>query len=62
VSEVNLDRLRDLAGHLRDAVRQLRELAAIPRAVFLAARRHSDCAPEAAFGPRPKGVGSRFFS
>jgi len=26
VSDVNLDRLRELAGHLRDAVRQLREL------------------------------------
>lgn len=36
MSEVNLDRLRELAGHLRDAVRQLRELAGIPRAVFLA--------------------------
>jgi len=35
VSEVNLDRLRELAGHLRDAVRQLRELAGIPREVFL---------------------------
>jgi uncharacterized protein YutE (UPF0331/DUF86 family) len=36
VSEVNLDRLRELAGHLRDAVRQLRELAGIPREIFLA--------------------------
>jgi uncharacterized protein YutE (UPF0331/DUF86 family) len=27
VSEVNLDRLRDLAGHLRDACRQLREIS-----------------------------------
>ena len=36
MSEVNLDRLRDLAGHLRDAVRQLRELAGIPREIFLA--------------------------
>ena len=35
MSEVNLDRLRELAGHLRDAVRQLRELAGIPREVFL---------------------------
>ena len=26
--DVNRDRLRDLAGHLRDAVRQLRELGA----------------------------------
>lgn len=36
MSEVNLDRLRELAGHLRDAVRQLRELASIPREAFLA--------------------------
>jgi uncharacterized protein YutE (UPF0331/DUF86 family) len=27
VGEVNLDRLRDLAGHLRDACRQLREIS-----------------------------------
>jgi uncharacterized protein YutE (UPF0331/DUF86 family) len=44
VSEVNLDWLRDLAGHLRDAVRQLRELAAIPRAVFLADSRAKNSA------------------
>ena len=36
MSEVNLDRLRELAGHLRDAVRQLGEMARIPRDVFLA--------------------------
>lgn len=36
MSEVNLDRLRELAGHLRDAVRQLRELARTPREAFLA--------------------------
>jgi uncharacterized protein YutE (UPF0331/DUF86 family) len=36
VREVNADRLRDLAGHLRDAVRQLRELGATPRDAFLA--------------------------
>jgi uncharacterized protein YutE (UPF0331/DUF86 family) len=36
VSEVNLDRLRELAGHLRDAVRQLRELGHGPRQSFLA--------------------------
>jgi len=36
VSDVNLDRLRELAGHLRDAVRQLQELARIPRELFLA--------------------------
>jgi len=36
VHEVNLDRLRELAGHLRDAVRQLGELARTPREQFLA--------------------------
>lgn len=36
MSDVNLDRLRELAGHLRDAVRQLQELARIPRELFLA--------------------------
>jgi len=36
VSELNLDRLRELAGHVRDAVRQLRELAGTPLDVFLA--------------------------
>lgn len=36
MSEVNLDRLRELAGHLRDAVRQLRELAQPPRDLFVA--------------------------
>jgi uncharacterized protein YutE (UPF0331/DUF86 family) len=36
VSEVNLDRLRELAGHLRDAVRQLRELGQAPRERFVA--------------------------
>jgi uncharacterized protein YutE (UPF0331/DUF86 family) len=36
VSEVNLDPLRALAGHVRDAVRQLRELGQSPRDVFLA--------------------------
>src|SRR5262245_39660702 len=36
VREVNYDRLRDLAGYLRDAVRQLRELGATPRDPFLA--------------------------
>lgn len=36
MSEVNLDRLRELAGHLRDSVRQLRELGRSPREVFLA--------------------------
>jgi uncharacterized protein YutE (UPF0331/DUF86 family) len=33
---VNLDRLRELAGHVRDAVRQLRESGQSPREVFLA--------------------------
>jgi len=36
VSDLNLDRLRELAGHLRDAVRQLREVAVLPRDAFLA--------------------------
>jgi uncharacterized protein YutE (UPF0331/DUF86 family) len=39
VSEVNLDRLRELAGHLRDAVRQLLELGQASRESFLADRR-----------------------
>jgi uncharacterized protein YutE (UPF0331/DUF86 family) len=39
VSEVNLDRLRELAGHVRDSVRQLRELAQSPPEVFLAEAR-----------------------
>jgi uncharacterized protein YutE (UPF0331/DUF86 family) len=39
VGEVNLDRLRELAGHLRDSVRQLREHGQMPREVFLADRR-----------------------
>ena len=36
MSEVNLDRLRELGGHVRDSVRQLRELGQSPREVFLA--------------------------
>ena len=36
MSEVNLDRVRELAGHLRDAVRQLRELGQPPRELFVA--------------------------
>jgi uncharacterized protein YutE (UPF0331/DUF86 family) len=36
VSDVNLDRLRELAGHVRDAVRQLQEMAEMPRDAFLA--------------------------
>ena len=38
-SEVNLDRLRDLAGHLRDAVRQLQDVARVSRETFVADRR-----------------------
>lgn len=36
MSEVNLDRLRELAGYLLGAVRELRELGRTPRDVFLA--------------------------
>jgi len=36
LSEVNLDRLRELAGHLRDSVRQLRELGEATRGLFVA--------------------------
>lgn len=36
MSEVNLDRLRELAGHLRDSVRQLRELGEATREMFVA--------------------------
>jgi uncharacterized protein YutE (UPF0331/DUF86 family) len=36
VSEVNLDRLRELAGHLLGAVRELRELGQTPREAFFA--------------------------
>jgi uncharacterized protein YutE (UPF0331/DUF86 family) len=36
LSEVNLDRLRELAGHLRDSVRQLRELGEATREMFVA--------------------------
>lgn len=35
VSEVNLDRLRSLAGHLRSAIRQLEELGQAPQDAFL---------------------------
>jgi uncharacterized protein YutE (UPF0331/DUF86 family) len=44
VSGINLDRLRDLAGHVRDAVRQLREVARLPEAEFLSDRRAVDSA------------------
>lgn len=33
--EVNLDRVRELAGYVRDALRQLRELGDMPRDAFL---------------------------
>lgn len=33
--EINLDRLRDLAGHLRNAIRQLGELGQASREAFL---------------------------
>ena len=33
--EVNLDRVRDLAGHLRNAVRQIREIGQVAREAFL---------------------------
>lgn len=36
MSEVNLDRLRELAGHLRNAVRELREIGDTPPEAFLA--------------------------
>ncbi len=36
MSDLNLDRLRELAGHVRDALRQLREVAGMPRDAFLA--------------------------
>ena len=37
--DVNLDRLRELAGHLKDAARQLDELGAISLDAFIADRR-----------------------
>jgi uncharacterized protein YutE (UPF0331/DUF86 family) len=36
VGEVNLDRLRDATGHLRDALRQLRDIGLITESAFLA--------------------------
>jgi uncharacterized protein YutE (UPF0331/DUF86 family) len=41
---VNLDRLRELAGYLRDAVRQLRELGQPPRELFVADPRATNSA------------------
>jgi uncharacterized protein YutE (UPF0331/DUF86 family) len=39
VSDVNLDQVRTLAGHLRDACRQLHEIGGMPGDAFLADRR-----------------------
>jgi uncharacterized protein YutE (UPF0331/DUF86 family) len=36
MGQVNADRLRELAGYLRDALRQLRELGAVPVETFVA--------------------------
>ena len=44
MSDVNRDRLRELAGHLRDAVRQLRELGQAPREQFIADARTTNSA------------------
>lgn len=44
MSEVNLDRLRELAGHLRNAVRQLREVANMSAAAFAADARTANAA------------------
>jgi len=44
VSDVNLDRVRELAGHLRDAVRQLREIGRAPAAEFIADTRTANAA------------------
>jgi uncharacterized protein YutE (UPF0331/DUF86 family) len=44
VSKVNLDRVRELAGHLRDAVRQLRELGQTSRELFVADPRATNSA------------------
>ena len=41
---MNLDRLRELAGYLRDAVRQLRELGQPPRELFVADPRATNSA------------------
>lgn len=43
-ADVNLDRVRDLAGHLRDALRQLRALAEPSLEVFAADRRTANAA------------------
>jgi hypothetical protein len=43
-ADVNLDRVRDLAGHLRDAVRQLRALAGSSAESFAADPRTANAA------------------
>jgi uncharacterized protein YutE (UPF0331/DUF86 family) len=35
VPEVNLDRLRELAGHLRNSIRELQEIGQTPKEIFL---------------------------
>ena len=44
MGDVNLDRLRELAGHLRNAVRQLREVAGTPAEAFVADARSANAA------------------
>jgi uncharacterized protein YutE (UPF0331/DUF86 family) len=39
VNEVNLDRVRELAGHLREATRQLHDIGALSRETFLTDQR-----------------------
>jgi uncharacterized protein YutE (UPF0331/DUF86 family) len=39
MGQVNADRLRELAGYLRDALRQLREVGTLPVEAFVADRR-----------------------
>jgi hypothetical protein len=39
MGQVNADRLRELAGYLRDAVRQLREVGTLSVETFVADRR-----------------------
>lgn len=44
MSEVNLDRLRELSGHVRDAIRRLRELGQPPPELFVADPRATNSA------------------
>lgn len=39
MGRINADRLRELAGYLRDALRQLRDVGAVPVETFVADRR-----------------------